>query len=60
MSPNNNGNEVNPQFKHAIFNKHLISYMEQVADPYLDNVTDEPDDISSGSDDEEDCPMAIR
>ena len=55
-----NGNEVNPRFRHAIFNKHLTSYMEQVVDPYLDDVTDVPDDVSTGSEDEEDCPLAVR
>ena len=34
--------------------------MEQVVDPYLDNITDVPDDVSTGSEDEEDCPSAVR
>ena len=54
------GNEVNPQFKCAIFYQHLNSYIDQMGDPYLDDVTDCPDDISSGSEDEEECPSAVR
>ena len=55
-----NGNEVNPQFNHAIFYQHLNCYIDQIEDPYLDNVTDCPDDVSLGSEDKEECPSAVR
>ena len=54
------GNEVNPQFKRATFYQHLNLYIDQMEDPYLDDVTDCPDDISSGSEDEEERPSAVR
>ena len=58
-----NGNEVNPRFKCAVFYQYLIRCMEQgmeIEDPYLDNITDCPDDVSLGSEDKEKHPSAVR
>ena len=51
-----NGNEVNPHFRHATFYQHLMMYMDQME---IFDITDCPDDVSLGSEDEEDCPTAV-
>ena len=48
-----NRNEVNPQYSCAIFYKALMGYMNQMeVNPYINDVMDCPDDMSSGSEDE--------
>ena len=55
-----NRNGVNSRFKCAKFYQHLNCYIDQIEDPYLDSITDCPDDVSLGSEDEEECPSAVR
>ena len=55
-------NEVNPHHFRAPFYRMLMGYMDQMeadtaVDPYFDDVTDCPDDVSSGSEDEVSSPV---
>ena len=48
-----NGNEVNPHHLRVPFHRVLMGYMDQMeVDPYINDITDCPDDVSSGSEDE--------
>ena len=52
------GNEVNPHHLRAPFYRMLMGYMDQMeVDPYIDDVMDCPDDVSSGSEDEVSPPV---